>query len=196
MNKEKIFDNMRGTVESIHDHIELEYSADAFAIWIFGTEDQVTTMVTKPEDMSFARDSVSAAIASNPVIKSLFSDGLKGLKNVHYDGDELVFDISETPIRSEVVKNMDSTLKKMFQIIEQGLNTKKMGPDVYGNVRMTAIANYCLPKFQKATKNTITTSIEIMSTVLEVSGCETDDSVEPELTEINFLNSIFKWRKN
>ncbi|HBC03800.1 MAG TPA: hypothetical protein DC015_06320, partial [Aequorivita sp.] len=61
MNKDKIFDKMRGTVESVHEHIEMEYSKEAFAMWIFGTENNVVTMVTKPDKFDFAQDTVCAA---------------------------------------------------------------------------------------------------------------------------------------
>ena len=61
--KQKVFERMRDTVESVHEHIEMEFPGEAFAIWIFGTDNKVTTMVTKPEKLSFAHDTVTAAVS-------------------------------------------------------------------------------------------------------------------------------------
>lgn len=187
---------MRGTVESVHEHIEMEYSKEAFAVWIFGTENNVVTMVTKPDKFDFAQDTVSAAIASNPVIKELFIEGLENLGHTSWDGDELVFSKPLVLDRKKIIKSFDINFTHIFRIIERGLNTKKMGPDFDGNVLMSTVADYVLPKIQKQTNFTVTESISAVGEILEICGCETLLHQDPENTTINFQNSIFRWRKN
>jgi len=190
------FQKMKDTVESVHEHIEMEYPGDAFAIWIFGTEDNVTTMVTRPESLDFARDTVSAAVASNQVIQELFVEGIDNIENTHFDGDELVFEFTPELNRRDILSKLDMELKAMFKIIEQGLNTKKMKPDSRGAVLMGDIADYVLPKFQRKFLWPLTECIAAMGAVLEMTGCETNETEEAEKSEIIFTNSIFKWRKN
>lgn len=192
--KQQVFERMRGTVESVHEHIEMEFSKDAFAIWIFGTENKVTTMVTKPEKLSFAQDTVTAAVSSNPVIKQLFTEGLAGEKNTYYDDDELVFE--KQPTRREILAALNLEAKLMFKVIERALNTKRVAPDGIGNVPMNVLTDYVLPKFQEQTGFLLSDSISLMADVLDLCGAETFENRTDSTAEINFTNSIFKWRKN
>jgi hypothetical protein len=192
--KQKIFERMRDTVESVHEHIEMEFSGEAFAVWIFGTSNKVTTMVTKPEKLAFAQDTVTAAVSSNPVIKELFTQGLVGEKNTYYENDELVFE--KQPARREILAALNLEAKLMFKVIEQALNTKRVAPDAHGNVPMNVLTDYVLPKFQNQTGFLLSDSISLMADVLDLCGAETYEGDDDSNAEINFTNSVFKWRKN
>ena len=192
--KLKVFEKMRDTVESVHEHIEMEYSGDAFAIWIFGTKDQVSTMVTKPQSLHFAMETVTAAVSSNQVIRELFIDGLQNMENTHFENDELVFD--KTPTRREILAALNDEAKTMFKTIERALNTKRVAPDENGNVPMNSLTDYVLPRFQGETGFLLSDSISLMADVLDLCGAQTIDGHVDESSEINFKNSVFKWRKN
>jgi hypothetical protein len=192
--QQKIFERMRDTVESVHEHIEIEFPEEAFAVWIFGTKDTVSTMVTKPKKIGFAYDTVTAAISSNQVIRELFTEGLSNVKNTHFEGDELIFE--KQPTRKEILSSLNLEAKIMFKTIERALNTKRLRPDQDGSVSMSRLADYVLPKFQGETGFVLSDSIGLMGDILDLCGAETFDEGIDENSEINFLNSIFKWRKN
>ena len=84
----------------------------------------------------------------------------------------------------------------MFKVIERALNTKRVAPDAIGNVPMNVLTDYVLPKFQGETGFLLSDSISLMADVLDLCGAETFEDRTDSTAEINFTNSVFKWRKN
>lgn len=201
MAKNKVFQKMKDTVEAVHQHIEMEYSGEAFAMWIFGTEDSVTTLVTKPEKLSFARDTVTAAVASNPAVEHLLSEALENMELAELNGDEVVFYPDEAAQaelnRESVLSELDEELALMWHLLERALKTKRLRPNAVCAVSASRLADYVLPKFQRETGWGLEQAIDCLATVLEIGGAETIRNTEnTSRSIIVFSKSIFTWPRS